>query len=240
MTANNGDADLPAGFTLPDLRAFSRLGYKINLFATPRLYGTWKRTFGSGTYFGVVGFLLVSPRVEFKFAGSDGTTCVISSQSTTYLTEKQGTTDVGQFLIRRKNLFSAFRLSMTDKLPELKKGAKWTVSVRNWSDVLSTLLSSECLWTFSDVGTWKTKRVNGVMLFPFLRIGFLLRRQDCTPRSPILIKSALRCPRSSRAQNQTSRKPSRAQTRRVCYIETNSQPKSQIKSRLDLTPGWRK
>jgi hypothetical protein len=140
MTANNGEADLPSGFTLPDLRAFSRLGYKINLFAKPRIYNVWKKSFASGTYFGVVAYLLVSPNIEFMFKASDGASCLIRSRSSTYMTRQEANTDVGSFLVRRKNLFTAFRMNFGDKLPVLTPGVKWTLSARNWSDVLGEII----------------------------------------------------------------------------------------------------
>lgn len=101
------------------------------MLAKPHLHALWKKPLRSGTYFGVTGYLLLTPTIEWRFKSNDGVECAFTGKSTTYLAGPDAKTDIGIFLQMRQNLHTAFSLSPGSAAPQLSTNRQWTVRARN-------------------------------------------------------------------------------------------------------------
>lgn len=130
---------LPCALTLPDVRAISRLGYRVTLFAKPVLYGLWQKPLASATYFGVAGQLLLANTIEYLFVSSSGSYHLSRSKSAAYMTEEEAKTDIGQFVKARMNFFNPIHWTANQRFPLLNSARRWYIYARNRNDDSGTL-----------------------------------------------------------------------------------------------------
>jgi hypothetical protein len=85
----------------------------------------------SGTYVGVSGHLMIARNVEFLFVSAAGVQHLLPTVSSTLMSPVQATTEIGQFLDRRKNYLTVFNFDVKVPVPDLSSSKRWSIYARD-------------------------------------------------------------------------------------------------------------